>query len=142
MALIPNLSAIPDLKLAEGGREYDLRITTAKAIDSKKTGREGVLLVCSFVDEENVQNMMHQIWFGNTEKYTDDDEEKSTDMWRRVKEFVRALGFNPDQDLEVEDFKNLEFTAIIDVNDGTETDEEGNVKQAYNPKNEITRIVG
>jgi len=142
MALIPNLSEIPDLGLAEGGREYDLRITNAILVDSKKTGREGALLYISFIDEENVETLKHTLWFGNSEKYTDDDEEKSLDMWRRVKDFCRALHLDPDNALEVEDFKNLEFTAIIDVNDGTETDEEGNVKQAYNPKNEITRIVG
>lgn len=139
MALIPSLNEIPDLEPAEGGREYDLRITTAKSIQSKNSGREGVLLVCSFIDEENVQNLMHQIWFGNSEKYSGDDEEKSIDMWRRVKDFIRSLGLDPDQDLEVEDFKGLEFTALIDYNDGINP-ETG--KQEYQPKNEINRITG
>lgn len=139
MALIPSLSEIPDLEPVEGGREYDMRITAAKATKSKRTEREGAMLICSFVDEENAQNLIHTLWFGNSENYTDDDEDKSTKMWRQVKDFIRALGLDPDQELEISDFKGLEFTAIIDYNDGVNP-ETG--KQEYPPKNEINRIVG
>jgi len=140
-SLIPSLSEIPDLKPAEGGREYDLRITNAFPAESKRTGREGATIYCSFVDEENVEPLRHTLWFGNTEKYTDDDAEKSLNMWRKVKNFLRAIGLDPEQELEIVDFKGLEFTAIIDLNDGSVTDEDGNVTYPYPPKNEINRVI-
>lgn len=138
MALIPSLSEIPDLELAEGGREYDLRIIAAKATQSKRTGREGVMLVCKFQDEDNISNLIHTLWFGNSEQFNGDDEDQSLNMWRQVKDFVRAIGLDPDQDLEVADFKDVEFTAIVNYNDGinSETGE-----QEFQPKNEIGRII-
>ena len=39
MAMIPNLSEIPDKKPVEGG-EYDLRITKVKETKSKNTSRQ------------------------------------------------------------------------------------------------------
>jgi len=138
MALIPSLSDIPDLEPVPGGQEYDLRIIKAQKTKSNKTGRNGVLLVVDIIDEDNAMNIMHTLWFGNDGTYTSDDDDKSNMMWRMVKDFVTALGLDPNEDLEAEDFVDLQFTAIVEYDDGK--DDDGN--QEYAPKNVIGRIVG
>ena len=136
MSLIPNLSDIPDLVPVEPG-EYDLRVIKAQATKSKKTGRNGVLLVCDIVGEDEASNLMHTLWFGNDGQYTADDDDKSALMWRMVKDFLRSVGLDENGEVELEDFDGLQFTADLAYNDGT--DDDG--KQVYEPKNEIARIV-
>jgi len=136
MSLIPNLSEIPDLAPVTPG-EYDLRVIKAQASHSDKTGRNGVLLICDIIGEDEASNLMHTLWFGNDGQYKKDDEDKSNLMWRMVKDFLRAVGLSEDGEIELADFDGLEFTCELSFNDGT--DDEGNAE--YAPKNEIKRIV-
>ena len=110
MSLIPNLSDIPELTLAEDG-EYDLHVTTAKEKASPKTGRNSIMLVCDFVGEDDIQNLIHSIWL----PMESDDKTKAETMWRMIKEFLTAVGLPSDGDLDIEDFKGLDFTAIIEI---------------------------
>ena len=139
MPIIPNLSDIPELKPVENG-EYDLRIIKAKTSTSKRTGRNGALLIIDIMDEENAPNIMHTLWFGNDGQYTDDDEDKSNMMWRMVKEFLTAIGMDADGDIEPDAFIGVEFSAALRYLDGMETDEDGNTFRLMNPKNEIIRV--
>ena len=137
MALIPALNDIKDLTPVDGGQEYDLRII--KAMKKKfNSGRNGVNLIIDIVDEDNAKNIFHSILFGNDGDYTGDEEEQSNEFWRRVKTFCRALGLNPDNDLEAEDFEDLQFSAIVEYDDGI--DEDGN--QAFEPSNKLGKITG
>ena len=129
MTLIPNLSEIKDLAPVEDG-EYDLRVIKAQATNSKKTGRNGLLLVCDIVGEDTASNLMHTIWFGNDGIYNSDDDDKNQLMWRMVKDFLRAIGLDSNGELEVEDFQDLEFSAQLKY---TQDDD-------YPAKNEIVRI--
>lgn len=142
MALIPALKEIKDLTPVDGGQEYDLRIIKAQKTKSNRTGRKGVLFIVDIVDEDDALNIMHTIWFGNDGDYTADDEEKSNMMWRGVKEFCRALGFDPDNGIEAEEFEDKQFTAIVEYDDGIEVDEDGKEHQAFAPKNVIGKITG
>lgn len=140
MALIPALNEIKDLKplsIDECGKEYDLRIIKAR---EKKfnSGRNGVAFIIDIVDEDNATNIFHNLLFGNDGEYTGDEEEKSNEWWRRVKTFCRALGLDPDNDIEAEDFEDLQFTAIVEYDDGC--DEDGN--QVYEPSNRLGKITG
>ena len=135
MSLIPNLSDIPDLTPVTPG-EYDLRVIKAQKAHSDKTGRNGVLLVCDIIGEDEAMNLMHTLWFGNDGKFKNDDKEKSELMWRMVKDFLRAVGLNEDGEIELTDFDSLEFSAELSYNDGTNNDGD----QEYPPKNEIKRI--
>ena len=137
MALIPALNEIKDLIPVEGGKDYDLRIIKAQK-KKFRSGRNGVSLIIDIIDEDNATNIFHNILFGNDGEYTDDDEETSNNWWRRVKSFCRALGLDPDNDIEAEDFEDLQFTAIVEYDDGL--DEDGN--QSYEPSNKLGKILG
>ena len=140
MAIIPNLSDIPDKKPVESG-EYDLRIFKAKEIKSKNTGRYGCQLIIQIDGEDNASDIFHTLWYGNYKDFQGDDEEKSNTMWRMVKEFLRALGIDPEEETEEDDLVSLEFTAEIGFNDGMDTDDDGNPIKVGPPKNEILRVV-
>lgn len=142
MALIKSLKDVKDLKPVEGGNEHDLRILKAKATKSNRTGRNGVLLVIDITDEDYAPNIMHTLWFGNDGVYTNDEEETSELMWRMVKEFIRSIGLDPDLDLEADDFKDVEFSAIVEYDDGAEYDDEGNVIAQHMPRNTLGKILG
>jgi len=140
MAIIPNLSDIPDKKPAEAG-EYDLRIRKAKETKSKNTGRYGCMLIIDFDGEDNTESIFHTLWYGNYKDYQGDDEEKSNMMWRMVKDFLRALGLDPEEETDEDDLTGLEFTADVGYNDGMDTDDDGNPIKVGQPRNEILRIV-
>ena len=140
MFAIPPLKEIQDKKPVESG-EYDLRITTVKETKSLKTGRYGCMLVCEIDGEDAAETLFHTLWYGNYKDYTKDDDTKSNDMWRRVKDFLRALGLDPDQETDESDLKGLEFTADLSYNDGMGTDENGKPVKVGQPRNEIVRIL-
>ena len=137
MALIPALKEIKDLKPVDGGQEYDLRIIKAQK-KKFRSGRNGVSLIIDIVDEDDATNIFHNILFGNDDDYKGDDEEQSNDWWRRVKTFCRALGLDPDNDLEAEDFEDLQFSAIVEYDDGC--NEDG--VQEFEPSNKLGKITG
>lgn len=140
MAIIPNLSEIPDKKPVEAG-EYDLRISKVKETKSKNTGRYGCMLVIDIEGEDNADSIFHTLWYGNYKDYQGDDDDKSNTMWRMVKDFLRALGLDPDNETDESDLVGLEFTAEVSYNDGMSTDDDGNPIKVGNPRNEIIRIV-
>jgi len=138
MALIPNLAEIKDLFPIEDceDRQFDLRIIAAKAQNGKNTGRNGVMFVFEVVDEDLAQNVIHNVWFGNDGTFKKDDTEKSDQMWRGVKNFIRAIGLDPEMELEPDDFIGLDVTAALTYDNGI--NDEGN--QEFPPKNELGRI--
>jgi len=140
MAIIPALSDIPDRKPVEAG-EYDLRITKVKETKSQKTGRYGCMMIIDIESEDNASTLFHTLWYGNYKDFQKDDEDKHGDMWRRVKDFLRALGLDPEQETDESDLVGLEFTANLSLNDGMSTDEDGNPIKLGEPKNEIAQIL-
>lgn len=140
MAMIPNLSDIPDKKPVEAG-EYDLRIVKVKETKSQRTGRYGCMLIIEIDGESNADLMFHTLWYGNYKDYQGDDADKNNTMWRMVKDFIRALGLDPDQETDDSDLIGLEFTADVGYNDGMFIDDDGNAIKVGNPRNEILRIV-
>lgn len=140
MGLIPNLSDIPDKKPVEAG-EYDLRISKAKEVKSKNTGRYGCQLICQIDGEDNASDVFHTLWYGNFKDFQGDDAEKSNTMWRMVKDFLRTLGLDPEEETDESDLVGLEFTSELGYNDGMDTDDDGKPIKISNPKNEILRVV-
>ena len=140
MGIIPNLSDIPDKKPVEAG-EYDLSIIKAKETKSKRTGRYGCQLIIQIEGEDNASNIFHTIWYGNYKDFQDDDEDKSNTMWRMVKDFLRSLGLNPEEETDESDLVGLEFTADVSYSDGMDTDDDGKPVKIGNPRNEIVRVV-
>ncbi len=140
MAIIPNLSDIPDRKPVEGG-EYDLRITKVKETKSQRTGRYGCMLIIEIDGEDNADSVFHTMWYGNYKDFQGDDEEKSNMMWRMVKDFLKALGLDPENETDESDIVGLEFTADVGYNDGMDTDDDGNPIKVGQPRNEILRVV-
>ena len=140
MAMIPNLSEIPDKKPVDGG-EYDLRITKVKETKSNRTGRYGCQLIINIEGEDNADTIFHTLWYGNYKDYQGDDEDKNNLMWRMVKDFLRALGLDPEQETDESDLVGLEFSAELSYNDGMSTDDDGNPIKVGSPRNEIVRIV-
>ena len=140
MSLIPKLADIPDLSPVAAG-EYDLRIIKAQETKSKRTGRYGTLFIIDILGEDNADNIMHTVWFGNYKDFQDDDDDKNIKMWRMVKEFIKSLGLDPEEDLEAEDFVDVEFTALVTYNDGMSIDEDGNPVKLGAPRNELGKIL-
>lgn len=140
MAIIPNLSEIPDKKPVEAG-EYDLRITKVKETKSKKSGRYGCQLIIEIDGEDNANTIFHTLWYGNYKDFQSDDEDKSNMMWRMVKDFLRSLGLDPENETDESDLVGLEFTAELSYNDGMDTDDDGNPIKVGSPRNEILRVV-
>ena len=140
MAIIPNLSEIPDKKPVEAG-EYDLRITKVKETKSKKSGRYGCQLIIEVDGEDNANTIFHTLWYGNYKDFQSDDEDKSNMMWRMVKDFLRSLGLDPENETDESDLVGLEFTAELSYNDGMDTDDDGNPIKVGSPRNEILRVV-
>ena len=140
MAIIPNLSEIPDKKPVEAG-EYDLRITKVKETKSKKSGRYGCQLIIEVAGEDNANTIFHTLWYGNYKDFQSDDEDKSNMMWRMVKDFLRSLGLYPESETDESDWGGLEFTAELSYSDGMDTDDDGNPIKVGSPRNEILRVV-
>ncbi len=140
MAIIPNLSEIPDKKPVEAG-EYDLRITKVKETKSKKSGRYGCQLIIEVDGEDNANTIFHTLWYGNYKDFQSDDEDKSNMMWRMVKDFLRSLGLDPENETDESDLVGLEFTAELSYSDGMDTDDDGNPIKVGSPRNEILRVV-
>jgi len=139
MSMIPNLSDIPDKAPVEAG-EYDLRIFKVKETKSQRTGRYGCMLVCEIDGEDNANNVFHTLWYGNFKDYQGDDEDKNNMMWRMVKDFLTALGLDPNDETDESDLVGLEFSADLSYNDGMSTDDDGNPIKVGQPRNEIARI--
>jgi len=139
MAMIPNLSDIPDKAPLEAG-EYDLRVFKVKETKSQRTGRYGCMLVCEIDGEDNANNVFHTLWYGNYKDFQGDDEEKNNMMWRMVKDFLTALGLDPNAETDESDLVGLEFSADLSYNDGMSTDDDGNPIKVGQPRNEILRI--
>ena len=140
MSIIPSLSEIPDCQPVESG-EYDLRITKAKETKSKNTGRYGCMLMIEVDGEDDADTIFHTLWYGNYKDFQNDDEEKNNMMWRMVKDFLRALGLDPEEETEDSDLVGLEFTADVGYSDGMDTDDDGNPVKVGQPRNEILRVV-
>ena len=140
MGLIPNLSDIPDKKPVEAG-EYDLRISKAKETKSNNTGRYGCMLIIEVDGEDNASEIFHTMWYGNYKDFAGDDEDKNGMIWRMVKDFLRALGIDPEEETDESDLVGLEFTADVGFNDGMDTDDDGKPIRVGPPKNEIIRVV-
>jgi len=140
MGMIPNLSDIPDKKPVEAG-EYDLRISKVKETKSQRTGRYGCQLIIEITNEANANTIFHTLWYGNFKDYQGDDADKNNLMWRMVKDFLRSLGLDPDQETDDSDLVGLEFTAELSYNDGMSTDDDGNAVKVGQPRNEILRVV-
>ena len=140
MAMIPSLSEIPDRAPVEAG-EYDLRITKAKETKSNRTGRYGCMLIIEIDGEDNAETVFHTMWYGNYKDYTKDDEDKNNMMWRMVKDFLRSLGLDPEQETDESDLVGLEFTAMLTYSDGMDTDDDGKPIKVGQPRNEIAQIL-
>lgn len=139
MAMIPNLADIPDKAPVDAG-EYDLRITKVKETKSNRTGRYGCMMIIEIDGEDNADTVFHTLWYGNYKDFQGDDEDKNNLMWGMVKDFLRALGLDPNEETEDSDLVGLEFTADLGYNDGMDTDDDGNAIKVGQPKNEILRV--
>jgi len=124
MSLIPNLSDIPDLEPVADG-EYDLRVITAKESPSKRTGRNSIMLVCDIVGEDNAQNIIHSIWL----PMPSDDASKQEIMLRMIKDFVVAVGLPAEGELDIVDFEDLAFSAILELEENAEYGNRNNIKR-------------
>lgn len=108
MALIPNLSDIPELTPVPDG-EYTITVTSAKEVTAKDSGRKGVQLGCRIEGEENAETLFHKMWFPMEE----DDEAKQMILWRMVKEALLGFGLPAEGVEDVSEFMGCEATVRI-----------------------------
>lgn len=105
---LPDLSDIPEMTFVDEGVTTRVEIVKAKDIKSTKTGREAIMLVCEFPDIDNANTMFHNMWM----PMASDDAGKKATMLSMIKEFITAIGLDP-EDSETEDFVGLSFDALI-----------------------------
>lgn len=108
---IPNLSEIPELKIADPG-EYGVRVTKAMEGSSTNTGRGNITLICEITDDDGYETIFHKFWL----PMDGDDSGKARTMLRMLKEFVKAVGLHEDG-LEVSDFVGCEFQALVTIDE-------------------------
>jgi len=140
--MIPNLSHIKDknvIKL-ESPQEMDL-IINKMVMKKCSSGRTGALFVISIDGESEAKEIMHQMNFGNYGDYQKDSEETNETMWRMLKEFIRALGLDPEEEHPEEDFVDLEFVGLVGYEDGMVEDDNGNMVQQYPEKNVLLKVI-
>jgi len=140
--MIPNLSHIKDLnvlKLNEP-KEMDLIITKMQ-LKKCNSGRTGALFIINIDGEDNAKAIMHQVNFGNHGEYQDDDEDTNETMWRMLKEFIRSLGLNPEEEHPAEDFEDLELVGLVGYEDGCIEDDNGNRIPQYPEKNVLLKVI-
>ncbi|HKL47248.1 MAG TPA: DUF669 domain-containing protein [Candidatus Izemoplasmatales bacterium] len=143
--IIPALSEIKDKAPVEAG-EYELVISKAKLTKSQKTGRYGCMLIINIEGHNDADTIFHTLWYGNFDdgagnSFNDDDDDKNENMWRRVKDFIRSIGLDPENETDESDLVGLEFTAEVGYNDGMGTDDDGNPIKLGQPRNEILRVL-
>lgn len=119
-------------KPVESG-EYDLRIIVKKA-KSTKTDRYGCMLVCEIDGKMLLKLCFTPYGMVITKIIPKMMIQNPNDMWRRVKDFLRALrAWSRSRD-RWKRFKGLEFTADLSYNDGMGTDENGKPVKVGQPK--------
>jgi len=112
MALIPSLAEIKDLVTVDSD-EYSLRVLKVKPIIAKETKRPGIMFIIGFEDEDNAKDMLHTFYFG----MPTDSKETLDMMGRMLKEFLQAIGADPDNDLDEDDLIGIQFNALVDVDE-------------------------
>lgn len=108
MALFNNLPELPELAIVEEG-EYDLRIIQVNEVESKKSGRTGLMLTCEVLGEEAAEEVSHGLW----NPMSSDTDRTARMMVKMIKEFVEGVGLSMDDELEKDDFMDLEFSAYL-----------------------------
>jgi len=119
---IKSLSDIPDLTAVEEG-EYDLYIREVKDTKSKRTGRDGLMFIIDVQDMDNAAPIIHTIWPPNDS----DDADKAEIMWRMIKEFISALGLDPNEENDNSDFKGISFTAEVTYDEEFQSNKIGRI---------------
>ena len=140
--MIPNLSHIKDKKVIklESPQEMDL-IITKMVMKKCSSGRTGALFIISIDGEPEVKEIMHQVNFGNYGDYQKDDETTNETMWRMLKEFIRALGLDPEEEHPAEDFTDLEFVGMVGYDSGEVEDDNGKLVPQYPEKNVLLKVI-
>lgn len=140
--MIPNLSHIKDLnvlRLSEA-KEMDLIITKMQ-LKKCNSGRTGALFIINIDGEDDAKAIMHQVNFGNHGEYQDDDEATNETMWRMLKEFIRSLGLDPEEEHPAEDFEDLEIVGLVGYDSGEVEDDNGNMVPQYPEKNVLLKVI-
>jgi len=140
--MIPNLSHIKDknvLKL-DAPQEMDLVITKMYT-DKWKSGQHCANFIIAIDGEDNAKEIFHACGFGNFGDFQEFDEDKSETIWRMLKEFIKSLGLDPEEEHSSEDFEDLEFVGLVGYNDGCVEDDNGNRVPMYPEKNELLKVI-
>lgn len=109
-----NLDDVPELKVAEANREYELKIEAAEIKESKgdKTAGQNMLNIrCSIPSEPDTQQVFEIIMLPSK----DADEEQNNQRRRQMKRFVEALGWDLSRGFNIEELVGETFWAILDI---------------------------
>ena len=140
--MIPELSKIKDklvIKM-DSPKEMDL-IITKMYTDKWKSGQPCANFIISMDGEDDAKEIFHACGFGNFGDFQEFEEEKSETIWRMLKEFIRSLGLDPDEEHPAEDFEDLEFVGLVGYNSGETEDDNGNMVPQYPAKNELLKVI-
>jgi len=140
--MIPELSKIKDKKVLklDSPKEMDL-IITKMYTDKWKSGQHCANFIISMDGEDDAKEIFHACGFGNFGDFQDFDEDKSETIWRMLKEFIRSLGLDPDEDHPAEDFEDLELVGLVGYETGEVEDDNGNMVPMYPEKNVLLKVI-
>ena len=140
--MIPNLAHIKDkavLKL-DSPKEMDLVITKMYT-DKWKSGQHCANFIIAMDGEDNAKEIFHACGFGNFGDFQEFEEDKSENIWRMLKEFIRKLGLDPEEEHSAEDFEDLEFVGLVGYETGEVEDDSGNMVPMYPEKNVLLKVI-
>jgi len=112
-----NLDEVPELQIAKGNMEYQLRIEHAEIKESKgdKTAGQNMLaLRCKIEDEPNTQSVFEYIMLPSNEI----DQEANDQRKRALKRLVEAVGLDPARGFNIDELVGQTFWAILDEEEG------------------------
>ena len=140
--MIPELSKIKDrfvLKL-DSPKEMDLVITKMYT-DKWSSGQHCANFILHMDGEDDAKDIFYGCGFGNFGDFQEFDDDKSETIWRMLKEFIRSLGLDPDEEHPAEDFEDLELVGLVGYESGEVEDDNGNMVPKYPEKNVLLKVI-
>lgn len=114
---IPNLGDVVEYHPVEEG-EYKLRITKVEQTVSKSTDRRGAWLTLVVLGEDEADYIRHGIWF----PMEGDDQRKSNNMLRSIKELALACQLPAEGGFSLGAFQDCEFTGLLGIEEMEDKD--------------------
>lgn len=111
-----NLDDVPEPRVVDGGREYQLKVEHTEIKESagaKTAGQSMLQLRYSIVDEPDTQSVFENIML----PHADVDEEQNTMRKRQLKRLVESLGWDISSGFNIDEMVGETLWAVLEVDE-------------------------